>query len=163
MPPSKDLTQAQIGKAGELFVQMQLLLLGIESAPMSTDTGIDLVAYSPAKKVPLTIQVKTNLRPKKAGGKGKLHLDWWIPDNSPAVLQALVDLSTPQCWLFTNAELKSVAQQHSGGKFHIYMYTDLEHKPRNKTRKAFMHEFESFTLSNRSSAAFGAKPHRGVT
>jgi len=35
-----------------LLVQYRLLLLGVESAPMSTDTGIDLVAYSPAMLQP---------------------------------------------------------------------------------------------------------------
>jgi hypothetical protein len=43
------LTTAQIGLAGELLVQEQLLLHGIESAPLTTDTGIDLVAYSPRR------------------------------------------------------------------------------------------------------------------
>jgi len=36
------LTTAQIGRAGELLVQQRLLLFGIESAPLTTDTGIDL-------------------------------------------------------------------------------------------------------------------------
>jgi hypothetical protein len=49
------LTAAQIGRCGELLVQLRLLLLGIESAPMSTDVGVDLVAYSPASQRPLTI------------------------------------------------------------------------------------------------------------
>ena len=43
------------------MVQYQLLLHGIESAPMSTDTGIDLVTYSPKTATPVTVQVKTNL------------------------------------------------------------------------------------------------------
>jgi hypothetical protein len=38
------LTTAQIGRDGEHLVQEQLLLHGIESAPLTTDTGIDLVA-----------------------------------------------------------------------------------------------------------------------
>ena len=63
------LKTAQIGEGGELLVQYRLLLLGIESAPMSTDTGIDLLAYSPHRKHPATIQVKTNLKPKPGGGK----------------------------------------------------------------------------------------------
>ena len=76
------LSTAQIGKCGELLVQYRLLLLGVESAPMSTDTGIDLVAYSPATLQPVTIQVKTNLKPKPGGGKGKLALDWWVPERT---------------------------------------------------------------------------------
>lgn len=54
---------AQIGKCGELLVQYQLLLRGIESAQLTTDSGIDLVAYSPKNEKPLTIQVKANLQP----------------------------------------------------------------------------------------------------
>lgn len=37
-------------------MQEQLLLHGIESAPLTTDTGIDLVAYSPRRRfLPLWI------------------------------------------------------------------------------------------------------------
>ena len=64
------LTKAQIGRCGELLVQYALLSRGVESAPMSTDTGIDLVAFFPASKLPATIQVKTNHAAKPSGGKG---------------------------------------------------------------------------------------------
>jgi hypothetical protein len=37
------LSTAQIGRCGELLVQLELLKRGIESAAMTTDTGIDLV------------------------------------------------------------------------------------------------------------------------
>jgi hypothetical protein len=60
---------------------------------MSTDDGIDLVAYSPISKLPSTIQVKANLKPKPGGGKGKEALDWWLSENSLAEFVALVDLS----------------------------------------------------------------------
>lgn len=65
---------AQIGAAGALLVQYRLLKAGIDSAAMTTDDGIDLVAYSPRLHQALTIQVKTNLRPKPGGGKG--HSRW---------------------------------------------------------------------------------------
>jgi hypothetical protein len=103
------LSTAQIGRAGEYLVAYRLLLLGIDSSPMSTDAGIDLVAYSPSRKGATTLQIKTNLKPKPGGGTGKESLDWWIPDNSPAELFALVDLSTQRVWVFTLAELETVA------------------------------------------------------
>jgi hypothetical protein len=37
----------QIGAAGELLVQYQLLKMGIDSARMTTDAGVDLVVYGP--------------------------------------------------------------------------------------------------------------------
>ena len=40
-----NLTTQQRGRCGELLVQYILLKHGIESAPLTTDTGIDLVAY----------------------------------------------------------------------------------------------------------------------
>jgi hypothetical protein len=86
------LSTAQIGKCGELLVQYHLLLLGIESASMSTDSGVDLVVYSSSRKHPATIQVKTNLKPKPGGGKGKAAIDWWLPEDSPAELVAFVNL-----------------------------------------------------------------------
>jgi hypothetical protein len=64
------LRTAQIGASGVLLIQYRLLKCGIESAPMTTDAGIDLVVYSPKLKKAVTVQVKTCLRPKPAGGKG---------------------------------------------------------------------------------------------
>jgi len=148
------LTTAQIGRCGELLVQLRLLALGIDSAPMSTDVGVDLVAYSPKSERPLTIQVKTNLRWKPGGGKGKAALDWWVPAESPAQYVALADLSTERVWLLSQQELAQHAQQRSGGRLHIYMYTDKTAKPRKAGRLSHAHEFEQFLLSNRASRVF---------
>jgi hypothetical protein len=56
-----DLTTQHIGAAGELLVQYKLLKHGIDSARLTTDSGIDLVAYSPKDNKANTIQVKTKL------------------------------------------------------------------------------------------------------
>lgn len=152
---SAPLATAQIGKCGELLVQYRLLLLGIETAPMSTDTGIDLVAYSPNQQTAFTIQVKANLKAKPGGGRGKAALDWWIQDASPAQFVALVDLSSETVWLLSHAELLAHAQQRSSGRAHIYMYTDPSASPRKTDRLSFQREFEHFLLSNRAGEAFG--------
>lgn len=148
------LTTAQIGKSGELLVQYRLLLLGIESAPMNTDTGMDLVVYSPRLSQALTIQVKTNLCAKPGGGKGKAALDWWVPESVPAQFVACVDLSSERVWLFTREELTGLAQQKSSGKLHLYMYTDLNVRPRTKNRLVHSHEFDRFLISNRVATVF---------
>ncbi len=152
---AKKLATSQIGKCGELLVQYRLLLLGIESAPLATDAGIDLVAYSPNAKMAFTIQVKTNLKAKAGGGKGKAALDWWISENSPAELVALVDLSSEKVWLLTQLELLSHCQQRSNGRAHIYMYTDPSARLRKKDRLGHQHEFENFLLINRAAEVFG--------
>ena len=150
------LSTAQIGKCGELLVQYQLLLRGIESAPMSTDTGIDLVTYSPALPHPVTLQVKTNLQSKPGGGRGKHALDWWVPANSPAHYVALVDLSSQGVWLLSPAELLVHAQQQPAGRLHFYMYTDRSVRTRRDDRLAHLHEFEPFRLAQRIPAIYGA-------
>jgi len=150
------LSTAQIGRCGELLVQLRLLLLGIESAPMSTDAGIDLVAYSSAAVVAKTIQVKANLKPKSGGGKGKCGVDWWVPENCPAQYIALVDLSTQRIWLFLREELPTLAQQKSSGRFHLYMYTDPTAKPSKAERLSHAYEFEKYLLENRAHILFGA-------
>lgn len=145
---------AKIGKAGELFVQYQLLLLGVESAPMTTDTGIDLVAYSPIEAHPHTIQIKTMLAPTRAGGKGKWAIDWWIRENSPAEYVALVELSSQNVWMLTHQELLETAQQRSNGKCHIYMH--LENVRTNgKHARTHINHFEGFLLPRRLNMLFG--------
>lgn len=145
---SMKLAPAQIGKCGELLVQYQLLLSGIESAHLTTDTGIDLIAYSKQKNEPITIQVKANFAPKPGGGKGKLALDWWVPETSPADLQAFVDLSTNRVWLFETQQLATLAQQNSNGKLHLYMYIDPAVKARDTGKSKFVFEFEKYLLEN---------------
>jgi len=142
------LSKQQIGKCGELLVQYKLLLKGIESAPLTTDSGVDLVAYAQQNERPITIQVKTNLKAKPSGGKGKLALDWWVPENSTAELFALADLSTQRVWLMNMKELQELAQQKSNGRFHIYMYIDDTVKPTKSNRIVFANEFEKYLLEN---------------
>src|SRR5690349_19693612 len=116
---SRKLTTQQIGRLGELLVQYELLRHGIESAPMTTDTGVDLVAYSDIRGRSFTIQVKTNLAPKPGGGKGPPAVDWWVSEDCPAEIYAFADVSTRRGWLFTKQELASAAQQRSNGRLHF--------------------------------------------
>lgn len=149
------LTTAQIGRCGELLVQYALLSHGVESAPMSTDTGIDLVAFSPVSKLPSTIQVKTNLAAKPGGGRGALLLDWWLRESSPAQLVALVDMTAPRIWLFTHAEVADLAQQKTaGGRMHIFMKLEAS-RLRKDGRLQQVKDFDSFLLEKRVAALFG--------
>ena len=154
MTASLKLNTLQIGKLGELLVQYRLLLIGVESAHLTTDAGIDLVAYSQGKKEAVTIQVKTNLQPKPGGGKGKLSLDWWVPDNSPAELFALVDISENRIWLLTRDEMKEKAQQQLEGRLHFYIHTDPSIRRRKDSPAASLQEFEEYLLENRISILF---------
>lgn len=150
------LRTVQIGRCGELLVQYRLLMHGIESAPMTTDTGIDLVAYSPKSARAITIQVKTNLRPKPGGGRGKMALDWWISETSPAEVAALVDLETQRVWLLLQSELATIAQQKSGGRLHFYFYTDPQSRPRIGGR--LDREYEGFLIEKQIERIFGSLP-----
>ena len=102
-----------IGAAGELLVQYQLLKMGIDSARMTTDAGVDLVVYAPGDRSASTVQVKTNMSAKPAGGRGPLSRGWYFPDQCPAQLLAFVALDTDTAWLFTLKEAQELAQQHS--------------------------------------------------
>ncbi len=138
-----------------MLVQYLLLLRGIESAPMTTDSGIDLVAYSAASGTPRTIQVKTNLRPKPSGGTGKPALDWSIPHKSPAQIVAVVDLSGQQVWLFECSEFTQYAQQNKAAKgLHLYMYSDPQNQFRRPGKLVNIVEFERFLLPNRITELF---------
>jgi len=102
-----------IGAAGELLVQYKLLKLGIDSARLTTDAGIDLVVYSAADLSAFTVQVKTNLGPKPAGGTGAPCRGWYFPHACTAQLLALVALDADKVWIFKIDEARELAQQHS--------------------------------------------------
>lgn len=146
------LRKQQIGKAGELLVQYRLLLAGIESSQMTTDAGIDLVAYIPKRHDAVTIQVKTNLKPKPAGGSGSPALDWWVPCDTPAQFCAFVDLSSQSVWLMRTAEVAKIAQQKSSGRWHLYIYVGT---PKRAKAWATLEEMERYLLASRLKSQFG--------
>lgn len=119
------MTTQHIGAAGELLVQYRLLKMGIDSARLTTDSGIDLVVYSPATAHAITVQVKTVREPTPAGGRGKLAVGWNFPHDLRAQVLATVVLSEDAVWLFTMAEAQSLAQQHSDRDVRrLYWYSD---------------------------------------
>ena len=115
-----------IGAAGELLVQYRLLKLGIDSARLTTDAGIDLVVYAPGDRSATTVQVKANLAPKPAGGRGPMSRGWYFQHDCPAQVIALVALDVDTVWLLTLEEAKQHAQQHSSkGVRQLYWRVDV--------------------------------------
>lgn len=154
--PTATLSTLQIGACGVLLLQYRLLKMGIDSSPMTTDSGIDLVAYSPGAKRAVTIQVKTNLRPKQSGGKGKKTLDWWLKKSSPAELVALVDLESEGIWIFKHLEFDKLAQQQPDERFHFYFYLKDQGEVRIKKGNLSREEdFVTFRLEQRQREIFG--------
>jgi hypothetical protein len=88
-------------------VQYQLLKMGIDSARMTTDAGVDLVVYAPGDRSASTVQVKANMSAKPSGGRGPLSRGWYFPDQCPAQYLAFVALDTDTAWLFTLKESRS--------------------------------------------------------
>lgn len=101
-----------IGAAGELLVQYQLLKHGIDSARLTTDSGIDLVMYVPGTKDAATIQVKAKHDPKPASGKLTPRIGVNFPDDCKAQWLAIADLSRDRVWLLRIEEARQMAQQH---------------------------------------------------
>ena len=143
----------QIVRCGELLVQYKLLMLGIESSPLSTGSGIDLVAYSSRNRKAFTVQVKTNESPKPIGDKGKLSLSWWIPEDCPADLLAFVDISSNSIWLFSMGEIAKYSQQQYRGRHHFYFDVDATAKTKagQYTHKL---DFVQFVLERRALVFF---------
>lgn len=112
-----------IGAAGELFVQYHLIKRGIDSARLTTDSGIDLVMYVPGASEAHTIQVKaTNTNyPYGAGTAPQL---WWIvPVDCKAQWLAVVDLVRDLAWLFPIEDALRLARgKDSKGKTNLQWY-----------------------------------------
>jgi hypothetical protein len=59
--------------------QYKLIKRGIDSARLTTDSGIDLVMYIPGTTEAHTVQVKTIVNPFLDGGTGPLVAGWVLP------------------------------------------------------------------------------------
>ena len=142
-----EVPKSMIGVSGKLFVNSMLLREGIPT--QLGKNGFDLVVNLARPKRKWTVLVTTNLRPKKAGGKGKMALDWWVAVDNPADFVACVDLSTLRIWIFSRAEYEKLSQQKAGGKYHLYMYTKKAVALRGKKSMKFDYELEPYRLENR--------------
>ena len=106
-----ELTSQQIGKCGELLVQYWLLKDGIDSAPMTTDPGIDLVTFPDvragpeARPKPITIQVKTTSS-WDDGSASSEGVVWPVPWPCAADYIALVDRERDKLWFFSRADFE---------------------------------------------------------
>jgi hypothetical protein len=143
----KEIPKNMIGFSGKYFVQSMLMREGLPTA--AGREGIDLVVSLKKPRRMFSIFVVSNLQPKRAGGKGKEALDWWIPVSTAADVIACVDLSELRVWLFDRNELPRYAQQKTASKYHLYMYTDKAVALRGKKSMKFDYEFEGFKLENR--------------
>ncbi len=103
----------QVGKCGELLVQYRLLKYGIESVHLTTDRGIDLVAFDSVKQKPVTIQVKTSTHHIEEGEK---WLAWLISEDCPAEYIAAVDLERDKFWFFRVDEFKRRSRRVGKGE-----------------------------------------------
>ncbi len=125
------LSSRQTGKCGELLVQYKLLRYGIESSSLTTDAGIDLVAFDNIKQKAVTIQVKTSTHHGTPGGK---WLEWEIADNCPADYVAAVDLDRDKLWLIRTEEFRQKAEHPSKERCRLWWYIP-GHRPKRATKK----------------------------
>lgn len=143
----KEIPKNMIGLSGKYFAQAMLIREGLPTA--AGKDGIDLVVNLRKPRRQFYLFVVSNLQPKRAGGKGKEALDWWVPLNVEADLIACVDLSALRIYLFDRDELARFAQQRTSTKHHLYMYTDKAVALRGKKSMKFDYEFEGYRLENR--------------
>jgi hypothetical protein len=142
-----------IGAAGELLVQYQLLKIGIDSARMTTDSGVDLVVYAPGDRSASTVQVKTNMSARPSGGSGPLARGWYFPDQCSAQLLAFVALDTDTVWLLTLKEARELAQQHSERGIR-QLYWRLEAAPAGRTSPRHEAQMAGYLLASRAAQLF---------
>lgn len=119
-------TTLHIGAAGELLVQFRLVRNGIDSARLTTDSGVDLVAYPPGMSRALTVQIKTVEQSTPAGGKGALTTGVVFPSVCPAEYLAIVRLSDEAVWMFPIEEALRLSKQAVP---RLYWYVDSTTAP----------------------------------
>ncbi len=152
-----ELTTQQRGRCGEILVQYTLLKHGIESAPLTTDTGIDLVVYPrtvtktwPFNR-PATIQVKTSSH-RQVSSDYNGYIGWFIPDDCPADFVATVDLDRNNLWLFPLADFKKKSTKARKGYRGLWWSIP---DPRYPKQRKLETDFSKYEMDNGIINAFG--------
>jgi hypothetical protein len=159
----ESLTSQQKGRCGELLVQLMLLKHGIESAPLTTDTGIDLVAYPRTVNSawqldrPARIQIKASTH---RGNSSDKYLGWDVTEDCPADFIALVDLDRNKLWLFPITDFKKFASK--AGKLNRRLWWC---PPGYEYQKQHRHEsdFADYEMDNGILNAFEKAPASSST
>ncbi len=84
-----------------------------------------------------------------------MALDWWLSEGGPAELVALVELQHERIWVLRREELVAVAQEASGGRLHVFLYTDSDARPLTPGAGG---TFDQFLLKERMHVLFGHRP-----
>jgi hypothetical protein len=141
---TNQLSTQVIGAAGELLVQYQLLKHGIDSARLTTDSGIDLVMYVPGTSEAFTVQVKAIGQPFADGGPtGPITVGWSFPRTCKAQWLAGVDVSRDMVWLFRIEEALQLAK---GNTADVFLYWRLQPNPRGRIEAE--NAFERYRFDN---------------
>jgi hypothetical protein len=141
MTIDKKLRTQIIGAAGELLVQYQLLKHEIDSARLTTDSGIDLVMYVPGTTEAATVQVKAMQKPYT---DPRARLEWGYPLKCKADWLAVVDVSRDLVWLFPVEE----AIGYSGGTAEGLTYLSWYVGDKGGTKYGIESDFERYRLDN---------------
>ena len=129
----------QVGRCGELLVQYFLLKHGVESAPLTTDAGIDLVAYPGIGGKPLTIQVKTS---SHLGPVNDKWLLWQLPEDCPADYIAAVDLIRNKFWFIKTEVFKHIARPVANGQLRLWWSLPGYESKGSKRKEVDFKEYE---------------------
>src|SRR5438046_2278956 len=95
---------AQTGAWGVLHMQRDLLWLGVDSAPMTTDTGVDLLAYDPQSGKSFSVQVKTS-----GMERAVRRPDWKVKKNkleAADLFGFVLKRDDGEAWYFSKSDLR---------------------------------------------------------
>jgi hypothetical protein len=148
-------TTQHIGAAGELLMQYQLLKHGIDSARLTTDSGVDLVVYSSVDARAHTVQIKTQRDPRPSGGRGPLSTGWFFPHDLRAEFLAVALLSSDRLWLFTRDEARELAQEHSARGIRQIHWLAEPATLRDGSPRRAAQDMEQYLLESRVTEFFG--------
>ena len=143
------LSARKVGRCGELLVQYRLLRKGVDSSYLTTDPGIDLVAFPNVSQKPVTIQVKTS---RHLGSAKETRLEWQIWENCPAEYIALVDFNRHKCWLIEIEVFKPKARSIPNNKRKL-QWKFSDYAPERLKQKE--EEFKEYEMETAISRVFG--------
>ena len=148
MPTAR--TAQHVGRCGELLVQYKFLKLGIDSAPMTTDRGVDLLAIDPkTRRKTVTVQVKaaTHRRDARAATDQREtteYVSWPVPYPSATDYAAVVDVIRDKVWMFTKKEIGAQARGKGNGERVLWWYIP-GHRPK-KARSRSEDWYERYAM-----------------